>query len=114
MSSLIEEVVNDLKWGLLSGATQESLARAMSEALVARLTARKLDVSSGITVDVSVLSTPKLTPLHSQLEVELPLKVVFSTQHLLPAENAQSLSSMPGSGELSITTPTVTPEDYDC
>jgi hypothetical protein len=97
MSFLIGEVVNDLKWGLLSRRIQESLARAMSEVLQDQPIVQKLGVRLEITGDVFVQSTPKLTPSHSQLELELELKAVFSIQPLLPVESAQSSLSMPES-----------------
>jgi len=99
MSLVIEELVNDLKWGLLSARIQESLARAMSEALQEQLTATKWGARSVVTGAVSVLSTPKLTPLPSQLDLELQLKAEFSIVLFPPAENAQSSSSMQESKE---------------
>jgi hypothetical protein len=94
MSSHTEELAKDLKWGLLSARIQESLVRAMSEALRGQLTATKWDAISVVTGAVSVLSTPKLTPLPSQLDLELQLKAEFSIVLFPPAENAQNSSSM--------------------
>lgn len=90
MSSPTDQLVNDLKWGLLSARIQESLARVMSAALQDQITATKWDAKSVVTGAVSVLSTPKLTQSPSQLDLVLELKGEFSIVLWPPVENAQS------------------------
>jgi len=114
MSSATEGLVSGPKWESFLQEIRESLARAMSEARVDHLIAQMWDANSGTTVDVSGPSTLKLTQLHTQLELEFPLKIVLSIPHWLLAENVQNSLSTQGLRDSSTTTRTVTPEDFDC